>query len=177
MFFAGRAGVSVRASASGRQRQGVSVRASASGCMLGMPTYVPATMTDCDPPVTLVRADGSEPIEETQLPHEQLDVYDVLEDAYRIAMSWQGVSWAKGTTGDQLKRASSSAVLRYTEGYYADGGHKTAHWKAARASCGEATAAVQLLAIDGKVPAEEARRVRGLLSRAMRMLARLVHPR
>jgi hypothetical protein len=68
-------------------------------------------------------------------------------------------------------------VLRYTEGYYADGGHKTSHWKAARASCGEATAAAQLLAIDGKVASEEVRRVRGLWSRAMRMLARLLQPR
>ncbi len=142
-----------------------------------MATYVPATMTDRDPHVTLVRPDGSEPPEEIQLPHEQLDVYDVLEGAYRTAMSWKGISWAKGTTGDQLKRASSSAVLRYTEGYYADGGHKTSHWKAARASCGEATAAVQLLTIDGKVAAEEARRVRGLWSRGMRMLARLLQPR
>lgn len=93
-------------------------------------------MTDRDPHVTLVRLDGSEEREQTQLPHEQLDVYDVLEDAYRTTMSWQGVSWAKGTTGDQLKRSASSAVLRYTEGYYADGGNKASLWKGARASCG-----------------------------------------
>jgi hypothetical protein len=68
-------------------------------------------------------------------------------------------------------------VLRYTEGYYADGGHKAAHWQAARASCGEATAAAQLLAIDGKVASEDASRVRHLWSRAMRMLARLPQPR
>lgn len=134
-------------------------------------------MTDRDPHVPLVRPEGAELTDEAQLPHEQLDVYDVLEEAYQIAMSWKGVSWAKGTTGDQLKRAASSAVLRYTEGYYADGGHKATHWKAARASCGEATAAAQLLAIDGKVATEEARRVRGLWSRAMRMLARLLRPR
>jgi len=96
---------------------------------------------------------------------------------YQIAMSWKGVFWAKSTTGDQLKRAASSAVLRYTEGYYADGGNKATHWKAARASCGEATAAARLLAIDGKVATSEARRVRGLWSRAMRMLARLLQPR
>jgi four helix bundle protein len=134
-------------------------------------------MTDRDPHVSLVRPESCDPPEQMQLPHENLDVYDVLEEAYRIAMSWKGVSWAKGTTGDQLKRASESAVLRYTEGYYADGGHKTSHWKAARASCGEAAAAAQLLAIDGKVAAEDARRVRALWSRAMRMLARLLHPR
>jgi len=134
-------------------------------------------MSDRDPHVTLVGSGGCEQGEETQLPHEQLDVYDVLEEAYRTATSWQGVSWAKGSTGDQLRRSASSAVLRYTEGYYADGGHKATHWKAARASCGEATAAVQLLAIDGKVPTAEARRVRGLWSRAMRMLARLLQPR
>lgn len=141
-----------------------------------MSTYVPA-MSDHDPHVKLVPPDGAKLPEEVQLPHEQLDVYDVLEGAYQIVMSWKGISWAKGTTGDQLKRAASSAVLRYTEGYYADGGHKAAHWKAARASCGEATAAAQLLAIDGKVAPQEAKRVRGLWSRAMRMLARLVQPR
>jgi hypothetical protein len=58
----------------------------------------------------------------------------VLEQAYRIAVGWQGVSWARGTPGDQLKRAASSAILRYTEGYYADGGTKVTQWKGARAS-------------------------------------------
>ena len=134
-------------------------------------------MTDRDPHVTLVRPQGCEHGEQTELPHEQLDVYHVLEEAYRTAMSWQGVSWAKGSVGDQLKRSASSAVLRYTEGYYADGGNKASLWKGARASCGEAAAAVQLLAIDGKVSKDEALRVRELFGRAMRMLARLLRPR
>jgi four helix bundle protein len=133
-----------------------------------------------DRPVSLVQRDGPESIEESleeaDLPHERLDVYQVLELAYRTAMSWQGVSWAKGTVGDQLTRSSSSAVLRYTEGYYADGGNKTTLWKGARASCAEAAAAVQLLAIEGKVPQAEADRVRALFARAMRMLARLLRP-
>jgi len=131
-------------------------------------------MTDRSPPVMLVCREGSE---DSQLPHEQLDVYNVLEEAYRTAMSWQGISWTKGSLGDQLKRALSSTVLRYTEGYYADGGNKASLWKGARASCAEAAAAVQLLAIDGKVSTSEAACVRDLLSRAMRMLARLLHPR
>jgi len=134
-----------------------------------------------DRPVTLVGPDGPEAVEEcleeADLPHERLDVYEVLELAYRTATSWQGVSWAKGTPGDQLKRASGSAVLRYTEGYYADGGNKSTLWKGARAWCGEAAAAIQLLAIEGKVPQAEAERVRALLARAMRMLARLLRPR
>jgi hypothetical protein len=134
-----------------------------------------------DRPVSLVQPDGLESVEESleeaDLPHERLDVYEVLELAYRTAMSWQGVSWAKGTVGDQLKRSCSSAVLRYTEGYYADGGNKSTLWKGARASCGEAAAAVQLLAIEGKVPLAEAARVRVLLARSMRMLARLLRPR
>jgi len=133
-------------------------------------------MTDRDPHVTLVRPQGCEHGEQTELPHEQLDVYDVLEEAYRTAMSWQGISWAKGSVGDQLKRSASSAVLRYTEGYYADGGNKSSLWKGARASCGEAAAAVQLLSIDGKVSKDEAVRVRELFGRAMRMLARLLRP-
>ena len=134
-------------------------------------------MTDRDPHVTLVGPQGCEHGEQTELPHEQLDVYDVLEEAYRTAMSWQGISWAKGSVGDQLKRSASSAVLRYTEGYYADGGNKGSLWKGARASCGEAAAAVQLLAIDGKISKDEALRVRELFGRAMRMLARLLRPR
>jgi hypothetical protein len=56
-------------------------------------------MTDRDPHVTLVRPQGGEQGEQTELPHEQLDVYDVLEEAYRTAMSWQGISWAKGSVG------------------------------------------------------------------------------
>lgn len=136
-----------------------------------------AVMTDRDPHVTLVRPQGCEHGEQTELPHEQLDVYDVLEEAYRTAMSWQGISWAKGSVGDPLKRSASSAVLRYTEGYYADGGNKASLWKGARASCGEAAAAVQLLAIDGKVSKDEALRVRELFGRAMRRLARLLRPR
>ncbi len=105
-----------------------------------------------DRPVTLVQPDGSESVdesvEEVELAHERLEVYKVLELAYRTGTSWQGVSWSRGTTGDQLRRALSGAVLRYTEGYYADGGNKTSLWKSARASCGEASAAIQLLAID-----------------------------
>lgn len=112
-----------------------------------------------------------------ELPHEQLDVYEVLDEAYDIITNWQGISWTKGTIGDQLKRSASSAVLRYTEGYYADGGNKSSLWKGARASCGEATAAIRLLELDGKVSHIQADHVRGLLSRGMRMLARLLRPR
>ena len=46
------------------------------------------------------------------LPHEELDVYGVLEEAYRAVTSWQGVAWSRGTPGDQLKRALSGALLR-----------------------------------------------------------------
>ena len=131
-------------------------------------------MTDRDSETSLVLADDDREL--VELPHEQLDVYRVLEEAYRRAMRWQGVSWAKGTPGDQLKRSASSAVLRYTEGFYADAGNKASLWKGARASCGEAAAAVQLLALERKVPSDDAARVRSLLSRAMRMLARLLRP-
>ena len=125
---------------------------------------------------TLVPPDES-PCDALDLPHETLDVYRVLEQAYEIVASWQGVSWSRGTTGDQLKRALSGAILRYTEGYYANGGNKAALWKSSRASCGEAAGAVRLLAMDGVAPAAEAGSVRELLARAMRMLARLLRPR
>ena len=93
--------------------------------------------------------------------------------------SWPGRVYLgrAGLIGDQLKRALSSAVLRYTEGFYADAGNKTSLWKGARASCGEAAAAVCLLALDGRVPNERAVHVRSLLGRSMKMLARLVNPR
>ena len=121
--------------------------------------------------------DGVElPHECADLPHEGLDLYHVLEAAYRVVAAWQGVSWARATTGDQLKRALSGALLRYTEGYYADGGNKTTLWKSARASCGEAATAVQVLVIDGSVSQSEAAEVRDLLSRAMRMFTRLLRP-
>jgi hypothetical protein len=138
-------------------------------------TYVAAAMTHRDPDLKLARPEVEER-ELVELPHEQLDVYLVLEEAYRSAMSWQGISWTKGTPGDQLKRSASSAVLRYTEGFYADAGNKASLWKGARASCGEAAAAVQLLALERKLSSDEAARVRSLFSRAMRMLARLLQP-
>ena len=46
-------------------------------------------MKDRDPHMKLVRPSGSRVPE---LPHEQLDVYDVLEEAYRTITSWQGIS-------------------------------------------------------------------------------------
>lgn len=131
------------------------------------------TDRDLEGGLVLQDAEDREPVE---LPHEHLDVYRVLEEAYRRAMSWQGISWTKGTPGDQLKRSAGSAVLRYTEGFYADAGNKASLWKGARASCGEAAAAVQLLALERKVSTDEAARVRSLFSRAMRMLARLLQP-
>jgi hypothetical protein len=121
--------------------------------------------------------DGADRTASEGLPHEGLDVYGVLEAAYRTVASWQGVSWSRGTIGDQLKRALSGALLRYTEGYYANGGNKAVLWKSARASCGEAAAAVQVLAIDSTVPPSEAVLVRQQLGRSMRMLARLLRPR
>ena len=67
--------------------------------------------------------------------------------------------------------------LRYSEGYYADGGNKAALWRSARASIGEAATAVHILAVEGRAPHAEAVDVRSLLSRAMQMLARLLQPR
>ena len=130
---------------------------------------------------TLVESDGHTAEvglhqDRADLPHEGLDLYGVLEEAYRMAAAWQGVSWARGTCGDQLKRALSGALLRYTEGYYADGGNQTTLWKSARASCGEAATAVQILAMDGSVPQNDAIHARDLLSRAMRMFTRLLRP-
>ena len=105
------------------------------------------------------------PSGDCELPHEGLDVYRVLDEAYKTVVAWQGVSWSRGTTGDQLKRALSGALLRYTEGYYAEGGNKAALWRSSRASCGEAAAAIRLLALDRVVSGSEAKAVRGLLAR------------
>ncbi len=122
---------------------------------------------------SLVRAESSAVV----LPHEELDVYGVLEEAYRAVTGCHGVAWSRGTPGDQLKRALSGALLRYSEGYYASGGNKSALWQSARASCGESATAVRVLAIDGKVSSAEALRVRALLNRGMQMLGRLLRPR
>jgi hypothetical protein len=46
----------------------------------------------------------------------------------------------------------------------------------ARASCREAATAVQILAMDGSVPRNEALEVGDLLSRSMRMFTRLLRP-
>ena len=110
--------------------------------------------------------------ERAVFPHERLDVHQVLAAAYQAVVAWP-VSFSKGTTGDQLKRAVGSALLRYTEGCYAQGGCQAAHWVAARASAGEAGAAVLSLVLERRIGAAEAEAVRLLLARAMSMLHRL----
>ena len=131
-------------------------------------------MTNQDSHVKLVYPKGSQAPER---PHEQLDDYEVLDEAYDISANWQGISWAKGTIGDQLKRSASSAVHWYAEGYYADGGSRSSLRKGARTSCGEAAAAIRLLELHGKVSHVQADHVRGIFSRGMRMFARLLRPR
>ena len=105
-------------------------------------------------------------------PHERLDVHQVLVAAYQAVASWP-VSFAKGTAGDQLKRAAMSALLRYAEGFYAQGGCQTAHWVAARASAGEAGAAALSLVLERRISAADAEAARLLFARAMSMLHRL----
>lgn len=97
----------------------------------------------------------------------------MLVDASTLVAQWSGVPISRGTTGEQLRRALSSALLRYTEGFYAQGGNQGVLWAGARASCGEAAAALLALTIEGRVPYEQAQNVRALLVRAMSMLTRL----
>jgi hypothetical protein len=97
----------------------------------------------------------------------------VLVEASTLVAQWSGVPISRGTTGEQLRRALSSALLRYTEGFYAQGGNQGSLWAGARASCGEAAAALLALTIEGRVPHEQAQDVRALLVRAMSMLTRL----
>ena len=80
-----------------------------------------------DRPTDISLARPAVPVE---FPHETLDVYRLLDTAYQTVRSWQGISWSRGT-GDQLQRALSGAILRYAEGYYADGGNKAALWRSA----------------------------------------------
>ena len=129
-----------------------------------MPEQRPTEISLAQPPV--------------EFPHQTLDVYRVLDTAYQTVRSWQGISWSRGT-GDQLQRALSGAILRYSEGYYADGGNrnKATLWRSARASIGEAATAIHILAVEGRAPRNDAVEVRSLLSRAMHMLARLLQPR
>ena len=94
-------------------------------------------------------------------------------DWFADRREWPGIPISRGTTGEQLRRALSSALLRYTEGFYAQGGSQGALWAGARASCGEAAAAVLVLAIEGRVPQQQTEDVRALLARAMSMLTKL----
>ena len=64
-------------------------------------------MKDRDPHMKLVRSGSQVP----ELPHEQLDVYDVLEEAYRTITGWQGISWSKGTIGDPVRVNDYETVL------------------------------------------------------------------
>lgn len=120
-----------------------------------------------DPNTTTAHGDS-----QAYYPHERLDVYRVLDEAYERVTSWP-ISFAKGTTGDQLERAAGSALLRYAEGFYAQGGSQATHWVAARASCGEAGAAVMRLVRRRQVGALDAEAARVLFARAMSMLYRL----
>ncbi|MBI4705474.1 MAG: hypothetical protein HY744_30635 [Deltaproteobacteria bacterium] len=109
----------------------------------------------------------------TWFPHERLDAHRVLLAAYEAVMRWPGVAFSRGTAGDQLKRALGSALGRYAEGYYAQGGNQASLWSSARASCGESATAVLVLGLERRVSAAQAAEVRELLGRAMCMLSRL----
>ncbi|MBI4705894.1 MAG: hypothetical protein HY744_32785, partial [Deltaproteobacteria bacterium] len=106
-------------------------------------------------------------------PHERLDTHRVLLAAYEAVMRWPGVAISRGTAGDQLKRALGSALCRYAEGYYAQGGNQASLWSSARASCGESATAALVLGLERRVSAAQAAEVRELLGRAMCMLSRL----
>jgi hypothetical protein len=118
----------------------------------------------------MTRHDDAHP----SFPHERLDVYRVLLQATEAVSRWSGFSLSRGSIGDQLVRALSTALLRYTEGYYAQGAIQAAQWNAARASCGEAASAVLVLLIQRRIGHDQAQDVRELLARAMSMLAKLV---
>ncbi|MBI4704651.1 MAG: hypothetical protein HY744_26405 [Deltaproteobacteria bacterium] len=81
--------------------------------------------------------------------------------------------FSRGAAGDRLKRALGSALCRYAEGYYAQGGNQSSFWASARASCGEAATAVLVLGLERRVSAAQAAEVRELLGRAMCVLSRL----
>ena len=108
-------------------------------------------------------------------PHERLNVHAVLVEAFALVAHWSGLPVGRGTTGVQLRRALSSALLRYAEGYYAQGGGQVTLWKGARTSCGESAAAVLSLATERRISSQQAEEVRHLLARAMSMLTRLTH--
>lgn len=106
-------------------------------------------------------------------PHERLDAHSVLVAAYEAVMGWPGVAFSRGSAGAELERALASALCRYAEGYYAQGGNQTSLWQSARASCGEAATAALVLQLERRVSAAQAAQVRELLGRAMCMLSRL----
>ena len=73
-------------------------------------------------------------------------------------------------TGDQLRRAAASVVLNTAEGLGYEGANERKFLRIAYASCQEATAAVQILAMSDQVDLESARDLYRKLHRSGGML-------
>lgn len=109
--------------------------------------------------------------------HENLEVYAVglefLEVAEQIS---RGLPKSKGQSGDQLRRASESIVLRMAEG--AALGRRSPeqrrHFRAALASANECAAVLDVARAYGVLSAEGRKEGRRLLGRILAMLTRLL---
>jgi four helix bundle protein len=116
------------------------------------------------------------PTDNEQLAHEKLDAYRVAIEFLSLAHALSNrLPRTKGQLGDQLARASESIVLRIAEGAGCEwrSAEQKRHFRAARASVLECSAALDICRIRRVGSAEQLTGGRLLLVRLVQMLTRL----
>jgi len=110
------------------------------------------------------------------LAHERLDAYRVGIEFLTLAQALSGrLPRVKGQLGDQLSRASESIVLRIAEGAGCEwrSAEQKRHFRAARGSVLECSAALDICRVRRVGSAEQLASGRLLLVRLAQMLTRL----
>lgn len=116
------------------------------------------------------------PAQPERLAHERLDAYRVALEFLALAQALTGrLPRVKGQLGDQLARASESIVLRIAEGAGCEwrSAEQKRHFRAARGSVLECSAALDICRIRRVGSDEQLADCRLLLVRLARMLTRL----
>lgn len=113
---------------------------------------------------------------ETTFSHQRLHAYQVSLTFVAFADELvRRLPKAKGQTGDQLRRASESIVLRIAEGVGAELGSASqrCHYRAARGSAMECAAVLDLCKAREVAPPEQIAEGHALLLRLVKMLSKL----
>jgi four helix bundle protein len=116
------------------------------------------------------------PADSEPLAHERLDAYRVAVEFRELVQVLSGrLPRVKGQLGDQLVRASESVVLRIAEGAGSEwrSPEQKRHFRAARGSVLECSAALDICRIRHVGSAEQLASGRQLLVRLAQMLTRL----